>query len=444
MLKSMWLALVLLSCAVPQSDSRPGAGSDRHDAPTVLPGASLQAAIDASEPGAVIRLAAGVYPERIKITKSLTLIGAGWEQTVIGPHDEPPAPRKSAEERRVSRAPSAPIEPTLIVQGATNVVVRGVKFRGLHSGNREGGMSADGLVRLDAAGVTMQECAVLGPCMNGIEIRAGSDVTIERTLIAGMWNTGVAVGGRNAKSTIAPARVRITECDVRNCYYCCITIALDDVIVERSRISGSAWHGIRYDGCSPSIQGNLIFGSARSGIYASGTTRASVKANVFFANEMSGMSCWFANSDAIEGNTFVANVREGLAVLGGSKPTIEKNLFAENPIAVMVGRIADDPTGAKATPTGQLALRSNVLWSNPIAFQVDGKPADMPPGNDTLDPGFVARAERDFALSAESSARGRGAGAAGPISMRSPFPIQPEEREIIPDSDGRDSRLWKE
>lgn len=443
MLKTMWLVLVLLSCAAPRPEPSTRASSDLESARTVLPGTSLQAAIDASEPGAVIRLVAGAYPERITITKPLTLIGAGWDATEIGPHDARPTPREPAETQRVSRAPRAPIEPTLSVQGATNVVVRGVKFRGLHSGSRDGGMSADGLVRIDAAGATLQDCAVLGPCMTGIEIRAGSDVQLERTLIAAFWNTGVVVGGGDSSRTLAPPRVRIRDCDVRNCFHRCITIASDDVIVERSRISGSAWHGIRYDGCSPSIEGNVLFRNARFGIYASGPTHASVKSNVFFANEMEGMSCWFANVDTIEGNTFVANARGGLSVLGASRPNIVKNLFVENPIAVSAGKIADQAAREPA-PTGSPALQANVLWANPIELQVDGKKVELPPGNDTLEPGFVARAELDFALSADSGARRRGVGAGDPISIRSPFPIQPEEREILPDSEGRDFRLWKE
>ena len=171
--------------------------------------------------------------------------------------------------------------------------------------------------------------------------------------------------------------------------------------------------------------------------------KASVKANVFFANEMEGMSYWFSNGDTIEGNTFVANQRGGLAVLGASRPSITRNLLVENPIAVWAGKISDEAARNPA-PTGSPALEANVLWANPIALQVDGRPAELPPGNPTLEPGFVARAALDFALSAESNARQRGAGAADPISIRSPFPIQPEEREIIPDSEGRDFRLWKE
>ena len=61
--------------------------------------------------------------------------------------------------------------------------------------------------------------------------------------------------------------------------------------LRRNRISGSAWHGIRYDGAKPLVEGNLIYGNARSGIYASGKTAAEVRGNLFWRNEHGGMSC---------------------------------------------------------------------------------------------------------------------------------------------------------
>ena len=50
--------------------------------------ATIQAAIDAAEEGAVIELTPGRFNERIKITKPLTLVGAGADRTVIGPTSE--------------------------------------------------------------------------------------------------------------------------------------------------------------------------------------------------------------------------------------------------------------------------------------------------------------------------------------------------------------------
>ncbi len=50
---------------------------------TVQPGESIQKAIDAAAEGAVICLTAGTWEDSVKITKSLTLRGAGWEKTKL-------------------------------------------------------------------------------------------------------------------------------------------------------------------------------------------------------------------------------------------------------------------------------------------------------------------------------------------------------------------------
>ena len=101
--------------------------------------------------------------------------------------------------------------------------------------------------------------------MNGVTILDGSDLQIENSLVAALRGTGVAAG--------PGTKLRMCDSDVRNCYHRCVTLVTDLATIERSRISGSAWHGIRYDNCSPKILNNHIFGNARSGIYASGALR---------------------------------------------------------------------------------------------------------------------------------------------------------------------------
>src|SRR4029453_5462992 len=128
------------------------------------------------------------------------------------------------------------------------------------------------LVFNNARKAVVSECAVLGPTMNGVGVIDGSDVEISKTLIAALWNTGVVVSGGERAGQ--PAKVHLVDCDIRNCYSRGVTIACDGSTIDKCRIAGSAWHGIRYDNCSPTILGNQIFGNARCGIYASGTTAA--------------------------------------------------------------------------------------------------------------------------------------------------------------------------
>ncbi len=48
--------------------------------------ASINAAVAATSAGDTIRVAAGVYKEDVVITKSLSLVGAGYTQTIIEAH----------------------------------------------------------------------------------------------------------------------------------------------------------------------------------------------------------------------------------------------------------------------------------------------------------------------------------------------------------------------
>ncbi len=415
----------------------------------VAAGQSVQEAIDKAPEGATITLAAGAFKENITITKSLTLQGAGWQETTIGPDSTVPLTQQKKDEffaaleatsDRQERAKIAVAfanrqpAPALTVKNAKGVVLRGIRFRGPATGDSPGVLSSESLVSFVNATGSMRECAIVGPYMNGVTILDGSDVQLENSLVAALWGTGVAAG--------PGTKLRICDSDVRNCYHRCVTLVTDQATIERSRISGSAWHGIRYDNCSPRILNNHIFGNARSGIYASGRTSATVVGNVFWRNEMDAISCWFNNADTIEHNTIIGNLREGIAVVGGSKPTLSRNIFARNPIAVTCSKVASTGQPSAEAPSGVPRILANFFFENPRQVQDGevGKP--LPPGNQSSDP-KVAGASDNFRLAADSPARLANAGAADPIAFASPFPIQPEETSIIPDLDTRDYSKWK-
>jgi hypothetical protein len=412
-------------------------------------GQSVQTAIDAAPEGATITLAAGTFPERLTITKSLTLQGAGWEKTTIGPDrtmsltqrekDEFFAALEAAsdpqERARIAVAfANRPAPPPLSVKKAKGVVLRGIKFRGPRMAGPPEGFTTESLILFDNATGSISECAVVGPFMNGITLLAGSELTVEKSLVAAVWGVGVIAR--------AQSRLQMTDSDVRNCYYSCARLATDEVTIERCRISGAAWHGVRYDNCSPRILSNHIFGNARSGIYASGRTAATVRGNVFWRNEMDAMSCWFDNADTVEGNTILGNLREGIAAIGGARPNLVRNVFLDNPIAVTCSKAASSGRQPAESPLGDPMIAENFFFKNPNLVQEGQGAKPLPPGNRTADP-EVGDAGNNFRLAADSPARAANAGAADPIALASPFAIQPEETAIVPDSETRDYSRWK-
>ncbi len=425
---------------------------------------SVQAALDDVTEGAVIHLAAGRYDETLVINKPVTLVGAGWDKTVIGPAQPWTGPSAEAvqELERQMRAAKTDAErsrlrdeararffkPVVRVQGAEGVRLMGIEFT-------QPGISPEGklldatVVAVRDAQVSFADCAVVGSPGNGILIADGSSVAVSNTLVAAAWNTGIRIE-RGTNSHLV-----VTDSDIRNCHYAGIVLGRgqSNVSIQRCRISGAAWHGIRYDDASPSIADNLIFANARSGIYASGKTAAQVGRNVFWKNEMNGMSCWFENRDRIVNNTFASNSREGLAVLGASEPVIERNIFWANPQGILQGSI--NSKSPKAQALGKLLLRECLFWTNGVniassAGQPPGDtnaPAQLPltdfAGNLEVDPGFNNAAHGDFTLLPEGAATRAGIGAPTVLQLKRPWPLQVEEKAIIPDGDTRDSRQWK-
>ncbi|MEN6575120.1 MAG: M56 family metallopeptidase [Phycisphaerales bacterium] len=396
---------------------------------------SIQQRIDAAVPGDTIRLEPGTYHERLSIDKPLTLEGAGWDKTTVMMESQvPESKEQSADLAALS---------VLNVVGAKDVTIRGVKFTS--PGRRVEGRSLPmAIVTFSRSEVRLSDCAVIGGPGDGVHIIDQSNAAFQRCLVAAVWGTGIRVGSGKDVS-----EARIEDSDIRNCHYAGIRIARDSkAAIERCRVSGAAWHGIRYDDASPLISGNLIFGSARFGIYASGRTAATVTGNLFYANEMGGMSCWFQDKDLIEGNTFANNKGPGLAILGASKPSVRSNIFDANPAGVSIGDIGDDSPFAKSD--GSASLENNLFWANERAIQrTSGAGAAEAVALDekagvSLDPGFAAPQARDFSLKADSPARQKGVGVADLIPFASPWSLQPEELAIIPQGDTRDYQQWRD
>ena len=211
-------------------------------------------------------------------------------------------------------------------------------------------MLSGGVIEIVGGAVVMMDSAIVGSPASGLVAVDGGRLAVSECIVAAAWNNGIQCWYHSS--------VAVVDSDIRNCFFAGITASqVHQWTVTRSRISGCAWDGIRYERSSPEITDCLIFGNAQSGIHASSETRATVRGNVLFGNAMNGMSCWSRTSDRITGNTFYGNLREGLSILGDSSPVVSSNIFEANPVAVLQRRIG-------AEPFGQPLVGANRSWRN--------------------------------------------------------------------------------
>jgi parallel beta-helix repeat protein len=430
---------------------------------------TIQSAIDASPDNGVVHITAGIYEENLKITRPIKLQGDGWDKTTLIAHGLTAKEARIIEleaELRVLKSKDANEENAARLAAAHSRLetmaaiqidrAHGVEISGLKlstspaSPENPRQLTAQALLSLSSAEVHIHDCALLGGIGNGVQIANASDAQIDHCLIAALWNTGIEIGSRGEPVS----KVNIHDCDIRNCYYAGIGIGPgNDVSIERCRISGTAWHGVRYDDASPRIENNRIFGVARSGIYASGKTAATVKDNLFYRNEMCGISCWMHSADTIENNTFADNTRSGLEILGASSPTVQKNIFFHTGAGIAFNSIEDTRSATKdgfALAPGA-RISDNLFFQNtpdiqppakgwPAAFTAENTPTLATSGS-VADP-HLAKGD-NYTLAADSPAREKQIGLAEPLPAASPWPIQKEELAIIPDGPTRDYSKWK-
>jgi beta-lactamase regulating signal transducer with metallopeptidase domain/nitrous oxidase accessory protein NosD len=433
-----------------------GSRAIAEDPPIVVsPGESIQAAIDKAPSGAVIQLGAGEWKERIVIAKPLTLQGAGWEKTRITV-DEPaedigrlgmeleqriqaagtPEEKRSANTENIRRV----AQPAIWVRDTAGVQLRKLRIQGTSKRGREDGLTSSTLVYFQGARATMAECAVVGPFGGGVHLIDGSDVEIKQTLVAALWRLGIGVRGRGRDGTEQPSRLHLTDSEVRNVYHYGIALGegCDSSIIERCRISGAAWHGIRYDNASPTITGNFIDRHARVGIYAAGKTSAKVRNNVFWKNEMEGIWCLQGNTDTLEENTFVGNLRGNISV-SGARPNVARNIIVGSPVGVSCSVVSSDDENAVGAPI----LSGNLFHDNAVAVQKGKETQPAPEGSLSGDPKFRDAAKQDFTPAADSPARASKVGASDPLPFASPWPLLAEEKSIMPTDDTRDYTKWR-
>ncbi len=273
MVRSMWCCVGVIAVLVLS-----GLGVQAEEcAITVHPGESIQLAIDAAPEGAVICLSAGQWEEHITIGKSLTLRGAGAEETTI----------------RGLRPDTAVIRVHTPEDEEGMVVLEGL---GMAGGS---GMYGPGLLVDGASRVAVTDCAAFDNGY-GIWLRGTAQATLRGTHVLENAATGIWLAD-GSQSTIV-------DCTV----------------------SENAYSGIWLTGEAQSVIDGSTTRGNREGISLTASSQAKIEGSSIVGNQRRGLSMNELARVSIAGSSVAENGWEGIYIAGSAEVTLEGNVIQEN------------------------------------------------------------------------------------------------------------------
>jgi len=234
---------------------------------------TIQAAVDAATPGDIVDVAAGTYPENVEVVKSVNLIGADRDTTIIDGSG------------------------TGIVVTITASDVKLSGFTIKNSGtdiNANGGVVIVNAGASETTGVTIEKNIITSNAI-GVAVMGASSSTIFDNIISNSLRYGIVL-------EVSPYTGRYSTSN----------------IISGNTMTANARDGI-YAGqdCDDNaITGNIISG-------ASGTTEGSTF-------EGNGIYLWKSSGNTIINNNIFGNIAYGIEMQGSSNNTIVANSLTGN------------------------------------------------------------------------------------------------------------------
>lgn len=281
--------------------------------------ASLQPQIDAAEPGATIKVAAGIYEGALVIAKPLTLIGSGL--------------------------------PTIQGNGKGKVVhiaSEGVTLKGFRIRGSGLALSNDDAAVFVTANKAVVEDNVIGDSLHGIYLKKANDCRILNNRIRG--KTSIAQDGGPIEKGISAAT---DDCDAG---------ALP---------AGQRGNGIHQWNCERTeITGNEI-SETRDGIYFSFTNHATVRGNTIHRVRY-GLHYMYSDDNVFIDNTFSENAA-GAALMFSKRLVVRDNRFTNNRGFRAYGILLQSIDDSR--------LENNVIEQNAVGFSFNQCNRNIVTGN---------------------------------------------------------------
>jgi parallel beta-helix repeat protein len=277
--------------------------------------ATLQEAVNKVKANGTITLAAGTFQQPmqagvVQIYKSLKIIGAGADQTVL---------QGAGPEWTVLNIATDELE----------VTIEGLKV----TGGRRGLLIGTGPM----GAVTLRNSKIerngIGDVKGeGIRIFGQGTLTLDQVSISENGLDGLAVTGQ-AQATVQNSMI------AKNALRGIATGQFSRITIQKNTISDNAAPGIGlFVNSSATIDGNTIAGNVEEGIFVGGAAQAQITNNQITTNKRNSQAncCGFGinlrqNAQAtIQGNTISQNVSSGIILQEDSQATIKQNTITSN------------------------------------------------------------------------------------------------------------------
>lgn len=278
---------------------------------------TLQEALAQVKPGGTITVAAGTYRGQLQIYKSVTIRGAGPEQTVL----QAPGPDWTA----VNIATASPV---VTIEGLT--VTGGRRGMQIDTGpsgrvtlrdvnidrNGAGGRTDVGLLVFGQGEVTLERASISNNRGQGVWVFGQPRVTVRDAMISGNTGHGIFAIG---KATLQVEGSTVSRNELRG-----IGLFNDTrAVIERSTIeSNGGFSGIVVrDEAEATISESTIRGNVESGIWVGDSARVEVRDNRITDNRANaqgnfgwGIALRFSAQATLEENTISGHPLSGIAV----------------------------------------------------------------------------------------------------------------------------------